>query len=153
MSISSLRISGSALTAERVRLDTISQNIANAQTTRSADGGPYHRREVVFEAVASRQPATGWNTLLGATTAPAGEPFLTTGVRVAAVGEASDPLVRVYNPGHPDADPAGYVEMPNVNVVEEMVDLLAATRAYEANVAAANATKTLVARALDLGRG
>src|SRR5688572_25560957 len=118
MSISSLRISGSALTAERVRLDTISQNIANAQTTRGADGRPYRRLEVVFEALARREPGTA-------------------GVRVASVGESADPMVRVFNPGHPDADPAGYVEMPNVNVVEEMVDLLAATRAYEANVAAA----------------
>jgi flagellar basal-body rod protein FlgC len=133
MRVTSLRISGSALTAERVRLDTISQNIANAQTTRTPSGGPYRRQEVVFEAVASRYQANA-------------------GVRVAQVGDATDPMSRVFNPGHPDADPSGYVTMPNVNVVEEMVDLLAATRAYEANVAAANATKTLVARALDLGR-
>jgi flagellar basal-body rod protein FlgC len=134
MSIRSLRISGSALTAERVRLDTISQNIANAQTTRGADGRAYRRREVVFEA------ASGAST---------GE----MGVRVTQVTEAKTPMERLYNPGHPDADAQGYVEMPNVNPVEEMVDLMAATRAYEANVAAVNATKTLVARAIDLGRG
>jgi flagellar basal-body rod protein FlgC len=133
MVIRSLRISGSALTAERVRLNTISQNIANAQTTRAADGQPYRRRAVVFEAASSLQPGAG-------------------GVHVAAVVEPETPAVRVYSPGHPDADRDGYVQMPNVNLVEEMVDLMAATRAYEANVAAANATKSLVARALDLGR-
>jgi flagellar basal-body rod protein FlgC len=132
MSISSLRISGSGLTAERIRLDTISQNIANAQTTRGSDGRAYRRREVIFEAIPPDQPAAG-------------------GVRAAEVVESNAPMERVYNPSHPDADSEGYVEMPNVNPVEEMVDLLAATRAYEANVAAVNATKTLVSRALDLG--
>jgi flagellar basal-body rod protein FlgC len=133
MSISSLRISGSGMTAERVRLDAISQNIANAQTTRGPDGRAYRHRDVVFETA----PDTGHGP---------------GGVRVVAVVEGGAPMPRVYNPGHPDADSAGYVEMPNVNIVEEMVDLLAATRAYEANAAAANATKGLVARALELGR-
>jgi flagellar basal-body rod protein FlgC len=133
MNITSLRISGSALTAERTRLDTISQNIANAQTTRGPNGGAYRHRDVVFETVADLRPGAG-------------------GVRVSAIIEPDGVLPRVYNPGHPDADANGYVEMPNVNVVDEMVDLLAATRAYEANVAAANATKTLVSRALELGR-
>src|SRR5207249_8678872 len=118
-----LRISGSALTAERIRLDTIAQNIANSQTTRGPDGRAYRRREVVFEAIPSGQPDAG-------------------GVRVTEVVESSAPPERVYNPSHPDADAQGYVEMPNVNPVEEMVDMLAATRAYEANVAAVNATRT-----------
>jgi flagellar basal-body rod protein FlgC len=133
MSISTLRVSGSALTAERTRLDIISQNIANVHTTRTADGGAYRRRQVVFETMAGEQPGSG-------------------GVRVAEVASSTAQMDRVYNPGHPDANAQGYVEMPNVNLVEEMVDLIAATRAYEANVAVVNATKTLVAHALDLGR-
>jgi flagellar basal-body rod protein FlgC len=134
MIIGSLRISGSALTAERTRLDTISRNIANAQTTRGVDGRAYRHHDVVFETTRDPHPNAG-------------------GVRVVRIEESDAPLQRIYNPGHPDADAQGYVEMPNVNIVEEMVDLLAASRAYEANVAAANATKSLVSRALDLGRG
>jgi flagellar basal-body rod protein FlgC len=134
MTIRSLRISSSALSAERLRLDTISQNIANAQTTRGPDGEAYRRREVVFRSATSDQPGAG-------------------GVRVDEVLESEAPLERIFNPSHPDADPEGYVEMPNVNVVEEMVDLIAATRAYEANVAAANATRAMISRALELGRG
>jgi flagellar basal-body rod protein FlgC len=134
MSISTLQISGSALTAERTRLDVISQNIANAQTTRGADGRTYCRRQVMFETV------TGTDARAG-------------GVHVTSVVNSDETMPRIYNPGHPDADVQGYVEMPNVNLVEEMVDLITATRAYEANVAVVNATKTLVSRALDIGRG
>jgi flagellar basal-body rod protein FlgC len=137
--ISSLQISGSALTAERLRLDVISQNIANAQTTRGADGRAYRRREVVFEEVPfalihGGVPAEG-------------------GVAATEVLTSENPTIRVFHPGHPDADRRGYVELPNVNLVEEMVDLIAATRAYEANIAAVQATKTMVSRALELGRG
>jgi flagellar basal-body rod protein FlgC len=134
MNIRALEISGSALTAERTRLDTISQNIANAETTRGTDGRAYRRRDVVFQQVLEIEPGAG-------------------GVRVTEIVDPQTPMSKVYNPGHPDADADGYVEMPNVNVVEEMVDLIAASRAYEANIAAVNATKTLFARALDLGRG
>lgn len=134
MNITSLKISGSALTASRVRLDTISENIANANTTRTENGKAYRRREVVYESIPHNQPDAG-------------------GVRVTEVVESDRQMERIYKPGHPDADADGYVEMPNVNLVEEMVDMMTATRAYEANVAAVNATKTLVARALDLGRG
>lgn len=134
MNIRALEISGSALTAERLRLDTISQNIANAGTTRGIDGKAYRRRDVVFQEVLDNQSGAG-------------------GVKVTEIVDPQTPMSRVYNPGHPDADGDGYVEMPNVNIVEEMVDLIAASRAYEANVAAVNATKTLFARALELGRG
>jgi flagellar basal-body rod protein FlgC len=134
MSISTLQVSGSALTAERTRLDVISQNIANAQTTRGPDGRSYCRRQVLFETLMGSDPRAG-------------------GVHVTAVVQSDETMPRVYNPGHPDADRQGYVEMPNVNLVEEMVDLITATRAYEANVAVVNATKTLVSRALDIGRG
>lgn len=138
MSLTALRISGSALTAERLRLDVISQNIANVQTTRGADGLPYRRREVIFAEVPLRSHE--------------GTATETGGVRATAIVASDQPTVRVFNAGHPDADAEGYVEMPNVNLVEEMVDLVVATRAYEANVAAVGAAKTLHARALDLGR-
>lgn len=146
MSISSLRISGTALSAERLRLDIISQNIANVQTTRASDGRAYQRREVIFEEIPLAQSpmATAEALLSGAQERG--------GVRATAVIASDAPTVRVHNAGHPDADARGYVEMPNVNLVEEMVDMVVATRAYEANVAAAQATKTLVSRALDLGR-
>jgi flagellar basal-body rod protein FlgC len=134
MDIRALDISSSALTAERMRLDTISQNIANVQTTRGTDGKAYRRRDVIFQEVLDNEAGAG-------------------GVRVTEIVDPQTPMSRVYNPGHPDADVDGYVEMPNVNIVEEMVDLVAASRAYEANVAAVNATKTLFARALELGRG
>jgi len=133
MQISSLRISGSALTAERTRLDIISQNIANVHTTRGPDGRAYHRRQVVFETLTGDQPNAG-------------------GVHVAAVTMANTPMEQIYDPGNPDANAQGYVEMPNVNLVEEMVDLITATRTYEANIAVVNATKTLVSHALDLGK-
>ena len=126
----SFDISASGLSAQRARLDIIASNLANAETTRTPGGGPYRRLLPVF---ASR------------TTSPGG---------VAVVGIAVDPRDprRVYQPGHPDADPDGFVAYPNVNVVEEMVDLVSATRSYEANAAAYNAAKTMAQRALDLGR-
>jgi len=139
MSISTLEISGSALTAERTRLDVISQNIANVQTTRGPDGHAYRRRQVVFETLSGSEGPRAAGGAAG-------------GVHVAAVTTANTPPEQIYDPGNPDANTAGYVEMPNVNLVEEMVDLITATRAYEANVAVVNATKTLVSRALDLGR-
>ncbi len=140
-----MAISGSALTAERLRLDVIANNLANANTTRTAEGGPYRRQMVVF---APRGEPVQWMY-------PGIEPdpqFRGNGVRV--VGIQSDPSAfkRVYDPGHPDADATGYVSMPNVNVVTEMVDLMAATRAYEANVSAITSAKTMAASALDIGR-
>lgn len=135
MAISSLQISGSGLTAERARLDAIARNIANADTTRGPDGGPYKRQMVVFEAI---------NPEGGAENAG--------GVRVAEVIESKDDPKRVYRPGHPDADENDIVKMPNLNIVEEMVDMITATRAYEANTGAANATKSIISAAIGLGR-
>ncbi|AFV11302.1 flagellar basal-body rod protein FlgC [Thermacetogenium phaeum DSM 12270] len=138
------QISGSGLTAQRLRLDVIAGNIANAETTRSgevdADGRPlpYRRKMVVLEA------GRPFDYYLGKK-----DPC---GVRVRGIVEDAAPPRLVYNPDHPDADPQGYVRMPNVNVLEEMVDLIDATRAYEANVAALNATKEMCLRALDIGR-
>lgn len=140
-------ISASALTAQRFRMDVISSNIANAETTRGqlVDGRwvPYQRKLVTMEA---KTPAFSsiLNQSMRETT---GE-----GVRVSRVIEDQAPFKRVYNPYHPDSDENGYVEMPNVDVLKEMVDLMAATRSYEANVTALNATKAMVAKAMEIGR-
>ena len=136
MPISSLQISGSGLTAERARLDAIARNIANVETTRGPGGGPYKRQMVVFEAISPE----------GADTQSAG------GVKVAQVIESADDPRMVHRPGHPDADENDNVAMPNINIVEEMVDMITATRAYEANTGAANATKSMISAAIGLGR-
>ncbi|WP_309723422.1 flagellar basal body rod protein FlgC [Armatimonas sp.] len=135
MSISSLRISGSGLSAERARLDTVSRNIANAETTQRSDGqaGPYLRQMVRFESITGEDGKPG-------------------GVKVTDTLELAEGVQSVHRPGHPDADANGNVAMPNVDMIEEMVDMIAATRAYEANVGAANATKTMISRAIELGR-
>lgn len=133
MKLTALRISGSALDAERARMETISQNLANAQTTMGPDGRAYRRKQVVFQTIPEEQAGGGGVRLLGQLT-------------------SQEELPKVHMPGHPQADAQGNVEMPNVNVVDEMVDMVAASRAYEANIGAINATKTLISRALELGR-
>ena len=143
----SIAISGSALTAERLRLDVIANNIANANTTRTAQGGPYRRQTVVF---APRGEQVQW-MFPGMEAGKAGE-FKGRGVRVVGITQDSSPFKRMYNPGHPDADASGYVSLPNVNTVTEMVDLMAATRAYEANVAAIGAARQMAQRALEMGK-
>lgn len=135
-----LEVSGSALTAERLRLDVIANNLANANTTRTPEGGAFRRQVVVF--AARQDSATGW---------PLSEQFA--GVRVVGIQPDSSPLRRVYNPGHPDADAQGYVTMPNVDPVVEMVDLIGAARAYEANATVINETKNMANKALELLRG
>jgi flagellar basal-body rod protein FlgC len=131
-----LDASGSALSAERLRMDVTAENLANAQSTRGADGtGPYKRKEVVLE-----QAGSSFADSLQAAR----------GVRVAGIVEDSTPARRVYDPGHPDADAQGYVTMPNVNTVTEMTDLIGASRAYEANVTAMQTAKSMFARTLDL---
>jgi flagellar basal-body rod protein FlgC len=139
-------ISASALTAERLRMDVISNNIANANTTRTLEGGPYVRQRVVF---APRFDATPAFAPLMATMTPDGQPV---GVRVTAIQRDPAPPKMVYDPGHPDANAEGYVAMPNVNVVNEMVDMISATRAYEANITAFNATKSMALQALTIGK-
>ncbi len=141
----SMAISGSALTAERLRLDVIANNLANVNTTRTAEGGPYRRQQVVF---APRGEETQW--MFPGMDQPG--TFRGRGVRVAGIAADTAAFRRVYEPGHPDADAAGYVSYPNVNVVTEMVDMMAATRAYEANVAAISAAKAMATSALDIGR-
>ena len=138
-----LEISASGLTAERLRMDVTAENLANAQTTRGADGQPYRRKEVILQEV----PGS-----FGATLSKAMGAGQVGGVQVAAVVEDQTPLKRVYDPGHPDADAQGYVSMPNVDTVTEMVDLIGASRAYEANVTAMQAAKQMFARTLELLR-
>ncbi|HWQ78049.1 MAG TPA: flagellar basal body rod protein FlgC [Anaerovoracaceae bacterium] len=141
--LSSLNISGSGLTAQKLRMDVISQNIANAETTRTENGTPYRRKMTVL---ASMDEGSFRNELEKASKVQTG------GVKVESVIEDQSPLVPVYNPNHPDADEEGYVMMPNVNTAQEMIDMLGASRAYEANVTAFNATKSMILRALEIGR-
>ena len=140
--------SASGLTAERLRMDVISNNIANSNTTRTDRGGAYRRRFVVFEP-REREPRTFEQTLMRAVglSNRTGE-----GVRAVSIMEdtAQGPLV--YDPGHPDANADGYVEKPNVNIVNEMVDMITAQRAYEANTTAINAAKAMANKALEIGR-
>jgi flagellar basal-body rod protein FlgC len=140
-----LDISASGLTAERLRMDVTAENLANAQTTRGANGQPYRRKEVVLQ----ESPGSFGATLSHAMGGRSGS---TGGVQVAGVVQDSSPLKRVYDPGHPDADAQGYVSMPNVDTVTEMVDLISASRAYEANVTAMNAAKQMFAHTLELLR-
>jgi len=137
-----LAIAASALRAERQRLDIIASNLANANTTETAAGGPYRRRNVIFstESVGSD---------FGDTLAMLGEGPQS--VAVTGIVEDKTPPRMVFDPGHPDADKDGYVAFPNVNPVTEMVDLQTATRAYEANVQVVNATKRMAESALAIG--
>ena len=148
---SSMNIAATGLTAERVRLDVIADNIANASTTRTTEGGPFRRGRVIFRPRVS-QPY--WRS-------PFLPQFLANetgrGVRVARVEKDYDAKPRlVYDPTHPDAIQTGprkgYVEFPNVNIVNEMVDMIAASRSYEANSAVINATKAMFMKALEIGR-
>lgn len=141
--LDSLNITGSALTAERFRTDIILQNIANQRTTRTEDGGPYRRKQVVF-----REQQMDFKSQLNRALSTSGGG----GVVAEEVVESENPFVPVYDPTHPDADEDGYVMMPNVNSAEEMVDLMAATRAYEANVTALNIAKSMTLKALDIGK-
>ena len=133
-------ISGSGMSAERLRMETIANNIANANSTRSANGGPFRRQDVVFAEV------------LGAARGRDGGPVLG-GVQAVELIEDQSELIRVYNPGHPDADTEGFVRMPNVQLPIEMVNLLTAARAYEANLRAAQTFRQMNEQALTLLRG
>ena len=128
------------LQAQRARLDIIAQNIANAQTTHGADGKPYARQVVSFETELVRH--------LGDT----GSTATLRGVRIGSVTADSRPGEMVHNPGHPDADARGYVQMPNVNPAIEMVDLISASRAYEANLSVFKAGRDIATRTLEIGK-
>lgn len=142
--LSSLNISGSGLTAQKLRMDVISQNIANAEVTRTEDGTPYRRKMVVLSSI---NGGSSFKDALDRATK-----VKTVGVQVSSVIEDQSALVPVYNPNHPDANEDGYVMLPNVNTAQEMIDMLGASRAYEANVTAFNATKSMVLKALEIGR-
>ncbi len=142
--LDALRASASGLSAQRLRMNVIASNLANANTTRTAEGGPYRRRDVVFAAESADERFTD-----ALSAQVHGQP---TGVKVAAVVEDNRPLPTKYDPGHPDADAEGYVQMPNINVMEEMVNMMTASRTYEANLAAVRATKTMAQKALEIGK-
>ncbi|TJY43194.1 flagellar basal body rod protein FlgC [Cohnella pontilimi] len=147
MKLGGFDISASALTAQRLRMDVISSNIANAETTRAAyvNGQfvPYRRKEVVMAPV---QPHFR-NMLNEKLDASASQ-----GVQVTGIREDTTPFKQVYNPSHPDADANGMVSMPNVDILKEMVDMISASRSYEANVTALNASKAMFMKSLEIGR-
>jgi flagellar basal-body rod protein FlgC len=144
----SLDISASALTAQRLRMDVSSENLANAETTRTAAGGPYHRKEVVLEQGAS---SGGFGASLSAAMGvPSAGASGAAGVQVAGIVDDSTPLKTIYDPGNPDADAKGYVKMPNVDTVTEMTDLISASRSYEANITAMQTGKEMFTKTLDL---
>ena len=136
----------SGLTAERLRMDVISNNIANANTTRTQEGGAYHRRYVVFEPRAKSGNSFSSFLQRSVNKLEAGD-----GVRAVSIGTDDTQGPLVYDPGHPDANAQGYVERPNVNIVAEMVDMITASRAYEANTTTVNAAKSMVTKALEMG--
>ena len=139
-----LHTSASGLGAQRLRMNLISSNLANVNTTRTEAGGPYQRKEAVFAAV----PEGGsFQSILDARMTAEN-----TEVKVVGVIEDQRPPLKNYEPGHPDADADGYVSKPNINVVEEMVNMISATRSYEANVSAVKATRAMALKALEIGR-
>ncbi len=133
-SFDALKISGSALSAQRIRMEVISSNLANVSTTRTEDGTPYRKKEVVFV------PETFKETLKERIQ----------GVKVKEIVESKDPFQKVYDPSHPDADENGYVNYPNVNILEEMTDMLDASRSYEANLNVIGATKEMIMKTLEI---
>lgn len=138
----SLGVSASGMTAERLRMDVVAENLANANTTRGADGKPYQRQEVLLQ----QNAGPSFAAVLG------GVQSANEGVEVAGVVSDTSPGRLVYDPGHPDANAQGYVTMPNVDPVTEMTDLITANRGYEANVQAMNAAKTMFTKTLDILR-
>ncbi len=146
---SSLKISSSALFAQRLRLDTISNNVANAETTKTENGQPYQRKDVVFTAN-NKVPFLA-NLML--TNRSIGEKALNLqGVKVAEIKTDTTPGETVYDPTHVDADENGYVTYPNVNLAIEMTNMLSATRSYEANLSMVEAAKTMANKAIEIGR-
>ena len=161
-----METSGSAMQAERMRAEIVATNMANAETTRTETGGPYKRQHVVFEAngrngefaqslagasrIAGASQAAGASRLAGMTPLPSANTEPAGGVHIAQVFEDSQPPLKRYDPGHPDAGPDGYVAYPDINPVTEMVDLMGATRAYGLNSSAVQAEKGMIASALEI---
>ena len=137
--LNALDVNSSGLTAQRQRVEVSSANLANSQTTRTPEGGPYRRRDVVFQSVPFANELDAASAGLN-------------GVAVVGVYEDQTDFDRRYEPGHPDADKQGYVEYPNINIMEEMANLVEASRSYEANISALNIVKTMISKTLELGR-
>lgn len=141
---SSMRVSASGLEAQQKRMNTISSNIANAETTRTEEGGPYKRKDPIFAAQTDREHfAEVLDSALDENVQ---------GVQVTEIHQDQRAPRMVYNPSHPDADANGYVAMPNVNPVEEMANMISAQRSYEANVTAIGSAKAMAQKALEIGR-
>lgn len=140
----SININSSALTAEKTRMDVIAKNIANVNTTRGTGGLPYRRQMVLFK----EKKGTPFSQYLSKYK----NKFNGEGVEISGIVDDSTPFKQVYEPGHPDADENGYVKKPNVEMVKEMVDMIDAQRAYEANVTAMNASKSMLMKTLEIGR-
>jgi flagellar basal-body rod protein FlgC len=142
--LSALSVSSSGMAAQRLRAELLVENMANAETTRTPEGGPYRRKDAVFTSSAVESPFSAvFQKELGA---------YSTGVQVAEVVIDDGEPLKKYQPGHPDADSSGYVSYPDINPVEDMADLMSATRGYQANVAAMSAVKDMIHRSIDLLR-
>jgi len=142
--IDALQISASGLTSQRLRMNVVSSNLANSHTTRTQEGGPYKRKEVVFETKPLRNSFQEMvNSQIKGKLS---------GVKVTGIIEDPRPPIIKYDPQHPDADNKGYVALPNINVIEEMVNMMSASRSYEANVTAVNVTKNMAMKALEIGK-
>lgn len=144
--LNSMTVVGSGLTAQQLRLDVISENITNQNTTRTENGGAYRRKTVVLEAKATQSP------FQQALAQARGERVAQGGVQVAEIVEDTSDFKLVYNPTHPDANANGYVEMPNVDLMQEIADAMAASQAYSSNVTAFDVLKQVTAKSLEIGR-
>ncbi len=138
--IPGIQSTSSALNAERIRMDVVSQNISNAQVTKGPDGKPYQRQQVVFQTVLDAQVQEAGGASGGST------------VQVAKIVTDQRPPILAYRPGHPDADARGMVAMPNINVHEEMVDLIASSRSFEANLAVVKSARSMAMQSLSIGK-
>ncbi len=142
------RVAASGMASQRVRMNVISSNLANANTTRTPEGGPYRRKDVIFMSTDVDRPESFGDFIRRAVFSDRE----VEGVKVLEIVEDPSPFRKVYDPYHPDADKDGYVSYPNVDVVKEMVNLLSASRSFEANVTAFNAAKSMVMKTLEIGR-
>ena len=145
---STLNISATGLTAERLRMDVVADNIANINTTRTPEGGPYQRKLILFSEIKDKN-SDDFSSVFENIKSDE----LSGGVKVVGITKDAAPFKKVYDPGHPDADKNGYVRYPNVNVITEMVDMVSASRAYEANLQAVSVFRNMSIRAIDILKG
>jgi flagellar basal-body rod protein FlgC len=147
--LDALQTSASGLSAQRLRMNLISSNLANVNTTRTEDGGPYRRKDPIFKATEAQ---TQFRDRLNTKMVNTKMANANVGVQVTEIRDDYRPPILKFDPGHPDADENGYIALPNINVLEEMVNMISATRSYEANVTAIKATKDMASDAMDIGR-